>query len=111
MDADKITVGLIQMACAEAPTVNLERAESRIEEAAARGARLVCLQELFRSRYFCQTEENAVFDPAEPIPGPPADRLGKLAAARKIVIVAPIFERRAAGVYHNSALIIDDTGQ
>jgi N-carbamoylputrescine amidase len=110
MDADKITVGLIQMACAEAPAVNLQRAESRIEEAAARGAGIMCLQELFRSQYFCQSEENAVFDLAESIPGPTTERLGKLAAARKIVIVAPIFERRAAGVYHNSSVVIDETG-
>jgi N-carbamoylputrescine amidase len=111
MDADKITAGLIQMVCGESPAVNLERAESRIEDAAARGARIVCLQELFRSRYFCQTEENALFDLAEPIPGPTTERLGKLAAARKIIVIAPIFERRAAGVYHNSSVVIDETGR
>jgi N-carbamoylputrescine amidase len=111
MDAGKIIVGLIQMACAEAPAVNLEKAEARIEEAAARGATVVCLQELYRSRYFCQTEENAAFDLAEPVPGPSTERLGRVAAARKVVVIAPIFERRAAGVYHNSAAVIDETGK
>jgi N-carbamoylputrescine amidase len=110
MDAAKIIVGLVQMACAEAPGANLEKAEARIEDAAARGAGVICLQELFRSRYFCQTEENAIFDLAEPIPGPTTERLGRLAAARGVVIIAPIFERRAAGVYHNSSVVIDETG-
>jgi N-carbamoylputrescine amidase len=111
MESGKITVGLIQMACIDAPSANLEKAEARIAEAASRGANIVCLQELFRSRYFCQTEENAMFDLAEPIPGPTSERLGRLAAASKIVIIAPIFERRAAGVYHNSAVMIDENGR
>jgi N-carbamoylputrescine amidase len=111
MESGKITVGLIQMACADAPPANLEKAETRIEEASSRGAHIVCLQELFRSRYFCQTEENAMFDLAEPVPGPTTERLGRLAAASRIVIIAPIFERRAAGVYHNSAVMIDENGR
>jgi N-carbamoylputrescine amidase len=111
MDAGKITVGLIQMACAQAPAINLEKAEAGVEEAAMRGATVVCLQELYRSRYFCQTEENAAFDLAEAVPGPTTERLGRVAAAHKVVVIAPIFERRAPGVYHNSAAVIDETGK
>jgi N-carbamoylputrescine amidase len=111
IDAGKVTVGLIQMACGEAPAANLAQAEARIEDAAARGATVVCLQELYRSRYFCQTEENAVFDLAESIPGPTTERLGRVAATRNVVVIAPIFERRAAGIYHNSAVVIDETGK
>jgi N-carbamoylputrescine amidase len=111
MDAGQVTIGLIQMSCERDPRHNLEKAGARIEEAAARGAQVVCLQELYRSQYFCQSEENASFDLAEPIPGPSTETLGRLAAARNITIIAPIFERRAAGVYHNSALVLDDRGQ
>jgi N-carbamoylputrescine amidase len=105
-----LTVGLIQMACAEEPRLNLDKALVRIEEAAARGAQVVCLQELFASRYPCQTEDVANFELAESIPGPGTQALGKLAAARKLVIVASLFERRTAGVYHNTAVVIDATG-
>ena len=111
MDAGQVTVGLIQMSCERDPRRNLEKAAARIEEAAARGAQVVCLQELYRSEYFCQSEENASFDLAEPIPGPSTETLGRLAAARHITIIAPIFERRAAGVYHNSALVLDSDGR
>jgi N-carbamoylputrescine amidase len=88
----------------------MEKAAARIEDAAARGAQVVCLQELYRSQYLCQSEDNDNFDLAEPIPGPTTEILGRLAVARKITIIAPIFERRAAGVYHNSALVIDERG-
>ena len=98
------------MACAVEPSVNLEWAITRIEEAADNGASVVCLPELFRSRYFCQSEDAALFDLAEPIPGPTTDALGRVAAARKIVIVASIFERRAAGLYHNTAVVLDSSG-
>jgi N-carbamoylputrescine amidase len=110
MDAGQVTIGLIQMSCEREPQKNLDKAVARIEEAAARGATLVCLQELYRSWYPCQAEENANFDLAEPIPGPSTTTLGRLAAARHITIIAPIFERRAAGVYHNSAIVLDDRG-
>ncbi|HVA17723.1 MAG TPA: nitrilase-related carbon-nitrogen hydrolase, partial [Candidatus Dormibacteraeota bacterium] len=108
---DKIVVGLVQMSCAADPAANLDKAAARIEEAAARGAQVVCLQELFRSQYPCQTEDPARFDLAEPIPGPSTDALGKIARARKIVIIASLFERRAAGVYHNTAVVIDTSGE
>jgi N-carbamoylputrescine amidase len=110
MDAGILRIGLIQMACEREPERNIEKAGARIEDAAARGAQIVCLQELYRSHYLCQSEDNAQFDLAEPIPGPTTEKLGRLAAARKITIIAPIFERRAAGVYHNSALVIDERG-
>ena len=110
-DAGKIRVGLIQMTCDREPRLNLEKAAARIEQAAARGAQIICLQELYRSWYPCQTEENANFDLAEPVPGPSTETLGRVAAARKVTIIAPIFERRAAGVYHNSAIVIDQQGR
>src|SRR6266436_2817375 len=111
MDARQIRIGLIQMTCGPEPGPNLEKAVARVEEAAGRGAQIVCLQELYRSPYTCQAEEMAQFELAEPIPGPTSERLGRLAAAGKIVIVAPIVERRAAGVYHNAALVIDESGR
>ncbi len=109
-NTNMLTIGLVQMSCVEQPRINLEKALSRSEEAASRGAQVVCLPELFASRYFCQSEDVARFELAEPIPGPTTNALGKLAAARKIVIVASIFERRAAGVYHNTAVIVDASG-
>jgi len=99
-------VGLIQMACAPDPDQNLEKARWRIREAAARGAELVCLPELFRSQYFCREENPDWFALAEPIPGPTTEVLGSLARELGVVIVAPLFERRASGVYHNSAVVI-----
>jgi N-carbamoylputrescine amidase len=108
---DKITIGLIQMTCSPDPHRNLDKAISQIEDAARRGANVICTQELFRSQYFCQTEDNAMFDLAEPIPGPSTDALGKIAAARKVVIIASLFERRAAGVYHNTAAVIGANGE
>jgi N-carbamoylputrescine amidase len=100
----------VQMSCAADPARNLEKASAEIERAASRGANIVCLQELFRAHYPCQSEDTRYFDLAEPIPGPTSDALGKLAAARKVTIIASIFERRAAGVYHNTAVVIDADG-
>jgi N-carbamoylputrescine amidase len=98
------------MSCAPEPRFNLEKAVARINEAAKRGAQIISTQELFRSHYPCQTEDPKFFDLAEPIPGPTTEALGAVAKANKIVIVASIFERRAAGVYHNTAVILDETG-
>ncbi len=110
METVQLRIGLVQMACEREPARNLEKALARIEEAARDGAQIVCLQELYRSQYPCQSEDNRQFDLAEPIPGPSTEALGKLAAAQRVVIIAPIFERRAPGVYHNSAVVLDSTG-
>jgi N-carbamoylputrescine amidase len=104
-------IGLVQMRCSADPEDNLRRARARIDEAAGRGAQLVCLPELFRSQYFCQREDHANFDLAEPIPGPSTAALAETARDKKVVIVASLFERRAAGVYHNTAVIIDADGK
>lgn len=104
-------VGLVQMSCDDAPAVNVDRAVAGIHAAAARGAEIVCLQELFSAPYFCQSENVANFDLAEPIPGPTTTRLAALAAELEVVIVVPLFERRAPGVYHNTVVIIDADGR
>ena len=106
-----VRVGLVQMSCSEKPEANLKKAIARIDEAAKRGAQIVCLQELFRSQYFCQTEDIALFKLAEPIPGPSTDVLSKVAKRNKVVILASLFERRTAGVYHNTAVVIDADGK
>jgi N-carbamoylputrescine amidase len=103
-------VGLVQMTCDVDPGKNLEKALARIGDAARQGATIVCLQELFRSRYFCQTEDTAMFDLAEPIPGPTTDRLAEAARTHGVVLVASLFERRTAGLYHNTAVIFDKDG-
>jgi N-carbamoylputrescine amidase len=105
-----VTLGLVQMRCSKDPRDNLERAVARVREAAKAGAQLVCLPELFRSQYFCQTEDHACFDLAEPIPGPSTDALSRVAKEGRVVVVGSLFERRAAGVYHNTAVIFDADG-
>jgi len=107
---NRFRIGLVQMACSPDPNENFAKAEWRIREAAARGAQIVCLQELFRSQYFCREENAALFDLAESIPGPSTGALSRLAAELAVVIVASLFERRTAGVYHNTAVIIDADG-
>ncbi|MGH8012736.1 MAG: carbon-nitrogen hydrolase [Candidatus Binataceae bacterium] len=111
MEPARTRIALIQMTCAEDPRSNLDKACAKIEEAAANGAEVVCLQELYRSHYPCQSEDIERFDLAEGIPGPSTEQLGRLAAARKVVVIAPIFERRAEGIYHNAAVIIDEDGR
>lgn len=101
----------MQMHCSEDVSENLARGLARIDEAAAGGAQIVCLPELFRSRYFCQTEDHAKFDLAEPIPGPSTEALSAKAKQHGIVIVGSLFERRAAGVYHNTAVVLDADGR
>ena len=108
--AKAFKVGLVQMAMAEDPEANLAKAEALVAKAAQRGAEVVCLPEMFRSRYFCQSETHAYFDLAEPVPGPSTERLGALARQHGVAVVAPIFEKRAAGLYHNSAAILDADG-
>jgi N-carbamoylputrescine amidase len=103
-------IGLVQMACSPRPEENVARAIAHIEKAVAAGAGLICLPELFRSHYFCQREDAACFDLAEPIPGPTTEALAKVAGKKDVVIIAPVFERRAPGLFHNSAAIIDADG-
>lgn len=105
-----VRIGLVQMACSENPEENLDRAVKGVEQAVEQGAQVICLPELFRSRYFCQTQHADLFDLAEPIPGPSTERLRPIARERQVVIIVPIFERRAAGVYHNSVVVIDADG-
>ena len=108
--ADKFTVGLVQMRCTTDRDDNLTRAEGKIREAAARGAQIVCLHELFAGEYFCRTEDAALFDLAEPVPGPTTDRLARVAKDRRVALVVSLFERRAPGVYHNTCAILDADG-
>jgi N-carbamoylputrescine amidase len=103
-------VGLVQMSMGSDPEVNLGAALKHIREAAGRGAHIVCLPELFRAQYFCQREDLRLFDLAEPIPGPSTARLGELARELRISIVASLFERRAAGLYHNTAVTLNSEG-
>jgi N-carbamoylputrescine amidase len=105
-----LTLGLVQMRCGADPRENLEHAVARVREAAKAGAEVVCLPELFRSQYFCQTEDHAHFDLAEPIPGPSTEALGRVAKEAGVVVVGSLFERRAAGVYHNTAVVLDADG-
>src|SRR5579863_4148326 len=98
------------MACSRDPAENLAKAEWRIREAAGRGAQIICLQELFRSQYFCREEDPRLFDLAESVPGQTTEALSRLARELKVVIVASLFERRAPGVYHNTAAVIDADG-
>jgi N-carbamoylputrescine amidase len=106
----RFKIGLVQMACSPSPEENLGRATAGIEKAVAAGAALVCLPELFRSQYFCQREDAGNFDLAESIPGPTTDALTKVARAKGVVLIVPLFERRAPGLCHNSAVVIDADG-
>jgi N-carbamoylputrescine amidase len=106
----KFRIGLVQMACSSDPAENLEKAIWHVREAAARGAQVICLQELFRSQYFCRQEDAALFALAESVPGPSVTALAAVAAELNAAIVAPVFEKRAPGLYHNSAAVIDAGG-
>src|SRR5213594_586370 len=92
------------------PAKNLDRAVARVREARRAGADVVCLPELFRSQYFCQREDASLFDLAEPIPGPSTEALATVAREKRVTVIAPVFERRAAGLYHNSVAVIDTAG-
>jgi N-carbamoylputrescine amidase len=104
------TVALIQMRCSLDPEDNLNRALALLRTAAQRGAQVACLPELFRTQYFCQAEDASRFDLAEPIPGPSTEALAGLARETGMVVVGSLFERRAAGIYHNTAVILDADG-
>jgi N-carbamoylputrescine amidase len=103
-------VGLVQMAMSLDPAANLQKAVDRVAEAARRGAQVICLPEMYRSRYFCQSETHAFFDLAEPADGPSARALAEVAREHGVAVVVPIFERRAPGLYHNSAVVLDADG-
>jgi N-carbamoylputrescine amidase len=105
-----VRLGIVQMRCTADPRENLAKAIARVEEAAARGAQIVCLQELFTSQYFCQVEDHKYFQLAEEIPGPSTEALSAVAKKLSVVIVASLFEKRSAGLYHNTAAIIDADG-
>jgi N-carbamoylputrescine amidase len=106
----RVTLGILQTACTADPRENLDVTLAAADRAARDGAQIICTQELFRSQYFCQSEDHAHFQLAEPIPGPSTEAFSKLARRRKAVVVASLFERRAAGLYHNTAAIIDADG-
>jgi N-carbamoylputrescine amidase len=105
-----VTLGLVQMSCSPDPAANFEKAIAGVRSAANRGAKVICLQELFRTQYFCQVEDHQYFQLAEPIPGPSTEKLGKVAAELGVVIIASLFEKRAEGLYHNTAAMIDADG-
>jgi N-carbamoylputrescine amidase len=104
------SVGLVQMRCSPEPRENLDKAVARIREAARLGANVVCLPELFRTQYFCQREDPGLFELAEPIPGPTTEVLARAAKAGNVAVIGSVFERRAAGVYHNTAVVLDSDG-
>jgi len=107
---EQFRVGLVQMSCGPEPEANLQKAIDRVADAAGRGAQVICLPELFQTQYFCQREDASLFDLAEPIPGPTSAKLGEVAKAHNIVLVASLFEKRAPGVYHNTAAVFDSDG-
>jgi N-carbamoylputrescine amidase len=108
---DKFRVGLIQTTCSVDPNENIEKAVWKIREAAAQGAQIVCLQELFRSQYFCREENAELFALAECIPGPSTHTLGAIAREAGVVVIASLFEKRAHGLYHNTAVVLDERGE
>jgi N-carbamoylputrescine amidase len=110
MGKGTVAVGLVQMRCTADPEENTERAVAGVREAAAQGAQVICLPELFRSLYFCQSEEHVNFGLAESVPGPSTERFGDLARELGVVIVASLFEKRAEGLYHNTAAVLDADG-
>jgi N-carbamoylputrescine amidase len=107
---EKFTIGLVQMACSTDTEENLRNAIRGVREAASKGAGIVCLPELFRSQYFCREENAELFDLAEPIPGPSTEALSTVARELKVAIIASIFEKRAQGLYHNTAAVLDADG-
>jgi len=107
---ERFQVGLLQLSCSPDPDANLEKAVQRVREAGRNGAQIICLPELFRTQYFCQREDTALFDLAEPIPGPTTEAISKVAHEAKVVVVTSIFEKRTRGLYHNTAVLIGSDG-
>lgn len=106
----RVQIALVQMKCVEAKPANVDKALARIAEAAAAGANIVCLQEIFAGLYFCQSEDHRMFAQAEPIPGPTSEALAAAAKQHGVVVIGSLFERRAAGLYHNTAVVFDADG-
>ena len=106
----KVAIGLLQHACSADPAANLKKALALADEAARKGANIICTQELFHSQYFCQSEDHENFRLAERIPGPVTEAFQRLARKRGVVIVVSLFEKRASGLYHNTAAVIDADG-
>ena len=111
LNTKKINIGLVQMSCSSSKTANLEKTITKIKEAAAKGAQVICLQELFLSLYFCDVESYDNFELAESIPGPTTEALSKVAAELNVVIIASLFEKRTQGIYHNTTAVIDADGK
>ncbi len=111
MQPERFRVGLVQMSATPDPETNLQRAIAHVRDAAKGGAQIICLPELFQTQYFCQREDPALFDLAEPVPGPATARLSAVAKELGIVLVASLFEKRAAGIYHNTAVVLDANGE
>src|SRR4029077_9124656 len=107
---EKFTVALVQMSCGPSPEDNLQKALTRVGDSAGIGANVVCLPELFQTQYFCQREDHALFDLAETIPGPSSEKLSAAAKKNSVVLITSLFEKRARGVYHNTAAIFDKHG-
>src|SRR6202045_2986308 len=108
--ADKFTIGLVQMKCTTDAEENLTHAIEKIREAAARGAQIISLPQLFPSEFFCRTEDAELFNLAEPVPGATTEKLAKIAKEGRVALVVSIFERRAAGIYHNTCAVLDADG-
>ena len=106
-----VKIALLQASCSSGPEENLRKTLAAAEKAAQSGAQIICTQELFRSQYFCQTENHDNFKLAEPIPGPSTEAFQELAKKRQVVIIASLFEKRASGLYHNTAVVIDADGR
>ncbi|HVS64435.1 MAG TPA: carbon-nitrogen hydrolase [Thermoanaerobaculia bacterium] len=104
-------IGAVQMAMSADLDANVEKAVAMVRDAARQGAEIICLPELYRSPYFCQKEDAELFDLAEPVPGPSTEALGRVAREEGVAVFAPIFERRAAGLYHNSSVLLDERGE
>ncbi len=109
-NSDTVKIGLVQMACSVDTEANMEQARDGVKQAAGLGAQIICLPELFRSLYFCQEEDAERFQLAETIPGPTTETLSKLARELEVVIIAPLFEKRSTGLYHNTAVVFDADG-
>lgn len=110
MNPEEVRIGLVQLQCSADPRENMDRAIAGIRHAAAQGAQVICLPELFRSQYFCQSEDHRCFELAEPIPGPSTAAISAVARELQVVVVASLFEKRSHGLYHNTAVVIDADG-